>query len=69
MVFGVSKGVVCAFNMQQPVCVGGITMVRAARVYKKNTLQPLHVPPVFLKEPLPPCLIHDNTHFAGRNPC
>ena len=36
MVFGVSKGVVCAFNMQQPVRVGGITMVRAARVYIKK---------------------------------
>ncbi|RVW62046.1 hypothetical protein CK203_064923 [Vitis vinifera] len=36
MVFDVSKGVVCAFNIQQPVRVGGITMVRAARVSKKN---------------------------------
>ena len=45
MVFDVSKGVVCAFNIQQPVRVGGITMVRAARVSKK-TLQPLRVPPL-----------------------
>ena len=41
MVFSVSKGAVCAFNIQQPVCVGGITMVRAACVSKKKNLATL----------------------------